>query len=289
MFVERLGGFAGQAMHSIDFLPLVKAYPALSKTYGEVSCIAGVEMGDAGPRWIRLYPVPFRALADAQQFRKYQPIRLRVETHRGDRRPETRRPDRDSIEVLGDQIPSKNAWMMRRRFVEPLMASSMCEILRSQKRDGTSLGVFRPKRIIDLVIEEANIAVEKQAIAKAWAAQPSLLDSIEADEQSHQLRELELIPWTFKYHYECTDPRCGTHTQSIIDWEIAEFYRHVRNRDDWRDRMRTRWVDEVCAPERDIAFFVGNQHQYLRSFLVLGVWWPERRAEQLTLGDLGDV
>lgn len=53
-------------MESIDFLPLVKAYPALSKTYGEVSCIAGVETTAAGLQWIRLYPVPFRALDDQQ-------------------------------------------------------------------------------------------------------------------------------------------------------------------------------------------------------------------------------
>lgn len=137
-------------METIDYLPFVKAYPALSKTYGEVSCIAGVRIADPGaPEWIRLYPVPFRALDDAQQFRKYQPMRVRVAAHGGDRRRETRRPDRDSIELLGDPIPPTDGWRMRRRFVEPLMVGSMCEILRRQREDGTSLGVFRPKRVID--------------------------------------------------------------------------------------------------------------------------------------------
>lgn len=276
-------------MESIDFLPLVKAYPVLSKTYGEVSCIAGVEMTSAGPQWVRLYPVPFRALDDMQQFRKYQPMRVRVATHHGDRRPETRRPDRDSIELIGDPIPSNNAWAMRRPFVQPLMAPSMCEIVRRQKRDGTSLGVFRPKRVIDLVIQRANINEEKRQIARAWAAQPNLLDGLGSDEQAHQMRELELVPWTFKYCYECDDPGCGTHTQSIIDWEIAEYYRRVSHFDDWRDRMKIRWVGDLCASDRDTAFFVGNQHQHLNSFLVLGVWWPERWPEQLALGDLGDV
>src|SRR5690242_9596488 len=127
-------------MEFIDFLPLVKAYPALSRTYGEVSCVAGVELTGSGPRWIRLYPVPFRALDDDQQFKKYQPVRLRVGSHSGDRRPETRRPDRDSIQLLGKPIPSRDAWARRRRFVEPLMAPSMCELRRRQRRDGTSLG-----------------------------------------------------------------------------------------------------------------------------------------------------
>lgn len=276
-------------MQTIDFLPVVKAYPALSRTYGEVSCVAGVEMVPDGPRWIRLYPVPFRALDDSQQFGKYQPLRVRVATHRGDRRPETRRPDRDSIEILGEPISTKDGWAMRRRFVEPLIAPSMCEILRRQKRDGTSLGVFRPKRVVDLLIEPADISDEKRRIARVWAAQPSLLDGLGSDERTHQLRELELIPWTFKYRYECHDSGCGSHTQSIIDWEIAQYYRNVRRFSDWPERMKARWLAQLCAPDRDTAFFVGNQHQHLSSFLVLGVWWPERRPEQLALADLGDV
>ncbi len=237
-------------------------------------------------RWIRLYPVPFRALEDEQQFKKYQRVQLRLESHSGDRRPETRRPDRDSIQLLGSPIPTTDSWARRRRFVEPLMAPSMCDLIRQQRRDGASLGVFRPKRVIDLVIEERNVTVEKREIARAWAAQPSLLGDIGSEERRHQLRELELIPWSFKYRYECQDRSCKTHTQSIIDWEIATFYRRVRGRPDWRDRMKQRWISEVCGNDRDTALFVGNQHQHPASFLVLGVWWPPRRPEQLALGDL---
>jgi hypothetical protein len=137
-------------METIELIPLVKAYPALNRTYGEVSCVAGVEMTANGPRWIRLYPVPFRSLEDDKQFRKYQPVRVRAAMHSGDLRPETRRPDLDSIELCGDPISTRNAWALRRRFVEPLMVASMCEIVRRQRRDRTSLGVFRPGRVIDL-------------------------------------------------------------------------------------------------------------------------------------------
>lgn len=276
-------------MEEIEFLPVVKAYPALSKTYGEVSCIAGVTLDALGdPQWIRLYPVPFRALSDGQRFAKYQPIRVEVERHSGDRRPETRRPNRDSIQIAGGAISSRDGWRDRRRFIEPLMAESMCEIQRRQAKDGTSLGIFRPKEVFGLRVEKANVSAEKQLIAKAWAAQPSLLDELGPDEKQHQIRELELIPWSFKFNYVCSDPGCRTHTQSIIDWEIAETYRRVRNIADWEDRLRQRWVGDLCAPDRDTAFIVGNQHQHPISFLVLGVWWPERRPEQLALPDLGD-
>jgi hypothetical protein len=129
-------------METIEYLPLVKAYPALSRKYGEVSCIAGVRMDCSSPSWIRLYRVPFRSLESDRQFKRYQPIRVSVESHGGDRRPETRRPDRESIQILADPIGSADGWHGRRRFVEPLLMPSMCEIQRRRAQDGTSLGVF---------------------------------------------------------------------------------------------------------------------------------------------------
>lgn len=269
-------------MDTIEFLPVVKAYPQLSRTYGEVSCIAGIQTAPGGPRWIRLYPVPFRALDDKQQFAKYQPIRLEAEAHRGDMRPETRRPNRDSIVLVGPALPAGD-WELRRRLVEPLMAESMCSVQRQQRSDGTSLAVFRPAEVLGLVIEASDVRQDKRALAEAWAAQPTLFDGLDADEEALQLEALEQIPWTFKYRYRCSDPDCSTHTQTIVDWEIVELYRKVRGRDDWQDLIRAKWLDQLCDQDRDTAFFVGNQHQYPNAFLVLGVWWPPRRPDQLAL------
>lgn len=266
------------------FVPMVKAYPALSKTYGEVSCVAGVQVDDGRHRWVRLYPVPFRALDEEQQFAKYQPLRLRARSHSGDRRPETLRPDRDSIRTDGGPIPAGPGWQPRRWLIEGLTSDSMCELQRRQAKDSTSLGIFRPKQVTDLLIERADVSSEKQRIAEAWASQRSLLDGVEGSEQAHQIKELELIPWTFKYRYDCSDPDCNGHSQSIIDWEIAATYRGIRHLPDWQKRLRDRWLGDLCAEDRDTAFIVGNQHQHPVSFLVLGVWWPSRIPEQLSLG-----
>ena len=163
------------------------------------------------------------------------------------------------------------------------MAESMCELRRQQRVDGTSLGVFRPKEVIDLIIEHRDVRKDKEALAQAWAAQSSLLDGLGANERADQLDALEQIPWTFKYKYLCSDPGCRTHEQTIVDWEIAELYRNVQARSNWRDLMRAKWLNEMCGADKDTAFFVGNQHQHPISFLVLGVWWPPRRADQLSL------
>jgi hypothetical protein len=269
-------------MEEIRFLPLVKAYPALSKTYGEVSCVAGLQIqGSDRPEWIRLYPVPYRALDDEQRFRKYQLLRLRVESHGGDRRPETRRPDRDSIQLEGPFLSSDQGWRARRPYVEPMIAESMCALQRQQREDGTSLGLFRPREVSDLLIEETDVDAEKRRIAEASVAQGSLLDG---EERAHALKAIEQIPYSFKYRYHCSDPDCNGHTQTIIDWEIVQFYRRVRSAADWQDRLRKKWLGQVCGKDRDAALMVGNQHQHLNAFMVLGVWWPPLQAEQLLLG-----
>jgi len=276
-------------MEKITFLPTVKAYPALSKTYGEVSCVAGVqfspdqELSPHDLRWIRLYPIQFRDLEDNQQFAKYEPIEVEVKKHSSDNRPETRRPNRESIRILGKAIPADRTWQARRRFVEPLMAESMCSIQRAQAAHGTSLGIFRPKRVLGLEIEPVDIKAEKTEIARAWAAQGSLLNQEGADEKGHQLKALEQIPWRFKLRYECADPSCnGNHSQSIIDWEIAQFYRRVSRSTDWQQKLRHRVLHVLCGATRETALIVGNQHQHPTSFLILGFWWPQHTPDQLT-------
>ena len=52
-------------------LILCKTYPSPSSKYAETSCVAG--MTEDG-KFIRLYPVPFRLVADEQQFKKWKRI-----------------------------------------------------------------------------------------------------------------------------------------------------------------------------------------------------------------------
>ena len=285
-------------VEKIDFLPVVKAYPAISTRYGEVACIAGVQFEDTGPlsppivSWVRLFPVPFRDLEDDQKFAKYQPIEVRVDTHSSDSRPETRRPDRESIKVSGEVIPSKGDWLARRPYIEPLMADSMCAIQRAREEERTSLGIFRPAKIEGLVVQEIDIEAEKKERAETVArreAQGSLLKGGEIDEGKEMLGALDLIPVRFKLKYRCSDPDCVGHTMTIVDWEILQLYRNVRNRHDWEDVVRRRILEEICASTKDLALIVGNQHRHENAFLILGFWWPNRIPDQLGLGDVGDL
>ncbi|HEX7058554.1 MAG TPA: hypothetical protein VF176_01740 [Solirubrobacterales bacterium] len=275
-------------LEEIELLPLVKAYPNLSRQYGEISCVAGLRLSGVDlPEWIRLYPVPFRTLDRGdQQFRKYQPIRVKVGAPKNDRRPESRRADADSIEIAGQRIGTEEGWRSRRSIVEPAISKSMCAIQQEQRDSGTSLGMFRVAEFFDLLIEEVEPDPEKSNMADAWAAQRSLL---QADELEVEREALEQIPYRFKYRYRCSATGCRTHTQSIVDWEIAQLFRQVRERPDWRELIRAKWLKEMCGANKDTALIVGNQHQYPNSFLVLGVWWPPKQPEQLSLADVSDV
>ncbi|MBX5474524.1 MAG: hypothetical protein IRZ20_05870 [Thermoleophilia bacterium] len=250
----------------ISLLVTVKAYPAISQKYGEVVCVAGIRTDTPDPEWARLFPVPYRDMPFAQRFKKYQVISLEARKHSGDKRPETYRPTVATLTV-GEFLDTKNAWAKRRAFVEPLVVESMCEIRRRQQMDGTSLGAFRPAEVLDFVIDKN---VEEWDDSKAGiAAQPSLFFPTKDG--------LERIPFRFRYRYRCSTPGCREHTQSMIDWELAQSWRKWRELYDETtllENLRKRFLETMCGPGKDTIFFVGNQHRRPTTFLVLGVFWP---------------
>lgn len=81
-------------------LVLVKASPQPSRQYGDTVCIAGVDMNAEKPQWIRLYPVPFRYVEGDRQFRKYDVVSVRTRDAGADRRPESRKIDAATIEIV---------------------------------------------------------------------------------------------------------------------------------------------------------------------------------------------
>jgi hypothetical protein len=266
----------------LDLVVTVKAYPAVGMKTGEAVCVAGVTVRE--PEWVRLFPVPFRDLPEKMQFRKWQRVRVRVRKPRNDPRPESWSPDIASFEVVND-LPAGD-WAERRRLVEELPVRTMCEMNRLNKlvpgRDlsAPSLAVIRAS-------EAPTFAVESRP-AEDVAAARSKQDQGQLPMFATASERIEVLEHTFYYRYRCMDPDCSGHRQSIVDWEIAQAYRRWRvdYPDDWEDRLRRRWIDDLWAADRDTLLFVGNQHQHPAGFLILGVFWPPNSPlqGQLTLG-----
>ena len=196
-------------------LVIVKAYPNPSAKYFETVCVAAITAEEG---WVRLYPVNFRSLPADKRFKKYQRVRLRMKKHEHDNRPESYRPDEDSIQ-LQDTVESHGDWRDRWRWIRPTLGPSMCELIRQQKVLGTSLGFIKPRAVTKLHVEEVDL--EWSDRKKAIMDQLPLFDPVDT--------KLEKMPFVFRYEYLCEDFNCRGHRQSIIDWELMELYRNVRN------------------------------------------------------------
>lgn len=256
----------------MQVLVTVKAYPQPSQTCGETVCVAGVRTDTSKPTWIRLYPVAYREMAFADRFQKYQLVNLRAFRSASDQRPESYKPNIPSVQ-LGKFISADRNWQTRWTYLSSLAgATTACELLARQGDDkAASLGLIKP-RIVDRLDIEPNDAFteDKKRLAELAAAG----DLFKASQRS----VLEPAPYRLKYHYYCMAAACGGHHQTLIDWEAGQAARRWKaegkSDEELPGLLRQKFLDQLCAPERDTHFFLGNQHQHRQSFLVLGVFWP---------------
>lgn len=262
-------------VNSMRVLIVVKTYPNPSQRYGETVCCAGIDM--ATRQWVRIYPVNFRRLA-ASKFRKYQVIECRWRPPTDDHRPESRRVDQDSIELIGSPLSTKAGWRERLRWLPPLHES--LETVNGEHRaSGISLAVIRPKRVDRLIIDDAPPWNEK----KMAVVRQKRLNLGEDD--SPELRELERLPYTFRYRFWCDDARCNGHTKQILDWEIGESYRRWRRLygpKGWEEKLREMYEDRL--PRQDLQLAVGTMQKHPDTFTIVGLIYPPRA--EMKRGDL---
>jgi hypothetical protein len=249
-------------------LVVVKTYPNPSHAYGETVCCAGVDL-DTG-RWVRMYPITFRQMTE-RQFAKYQLIECTATLPRGDKRPESLRINQDSIQLVGEPLPSGPAGWRRRMALLPTPAQSLEEIREAQVAHGTSIGMFRPKQIERLVIETAEPWTVRQ---QTYLRQQRLGLG---EETARAMQELEQVPWTFSYRFTCSDERCTTsHELQIQDWEVGQSFRRWSRTDPdrWEAMIRQRYERDL--PERDLYLVVGNLAKRHQTFVIIGLVRPPR-------------
>ncbi|MGC9969766.1 MAG: hypothetical protein ABSE56_04165 [Bryobacteraceae bacterium] len=250
----------------------VKTYPHPDPADLERVCTAGMLEDGA---FIRLYPVPFRYLPKWQSYAKYQWIQVDVEKHCGqDRRPESYRPDVDSIRLDGPPISTKHAWAARKRIVFKQPVRSMEELYDLQEGQNISLGLVRPR-----VVEDLLIVPDEEDWKPEWKAD---LDQFRLDIGPQRL-PLEKIPFKFRYRFRCYDERCNGHTMSLGDWEAGVlFLKQRRIRGDAQRAasvVRDKFLGELCSSDKDVHFFVGTVAQF-GTWIVLGVFCPPRTSQR---------
>lgn len=256
-------------------LILCKTYPSPSARHVETSCVAGLDLKG---QLVRLYPVPFRLIQDDQQFRKWQWISARVRKNPEDHRPESHRISVDTIDLLGDPLPTKNAWEARREAIASLEVFHDFEALdRARVERGVSLGLLRPARLIDLTITKADSPDwTDEEVAKLMQLQQQG-DLFNQDAEQRSLRQLRKLPFAFHYLYECSadDGTVREYRHKLVDWEAGALYWNVRRHENWEERFKQRFLDEFA--EKDLLFLMGNIHRFQDRWLVVSVlYFPKR-------------
>ncbi len=233
--------------------------------------MAGIRADLERPGWVRLYPVNFRYLDSREKFDKYDIVHVdAIPARGGDQRRESWRP------LMGSLVKERHLppWRQRRAWLDPYVEHSMCRLnqVARSAADSQSLALVQPREVDDLKITRHDgWSREEQRKIDAYVNQLDLL----ADQDR---TPLEAPRFRGAYRYRCWDKQCRGHEQGLLDWEFVALQRHLRHCTDEeaRNELRKKFLDMMCAPKREVAFYVGNQAKRRNVFSVLGVYYPER-------------
>ncbi|MGB3909972.1 MAG: hypothetical protein WBL06_05835 [Pseudolysinimonas sp.] len=265
----------------------VKASPQPSKLYGDTVCVAGIRVDGGRSEWIRLYPLPFRWMGVEKQFKKFDLIDVEVRRATGDSRPESFRPDIDTIDVVGHL----DDWKERQPIMSKVPRTTTCALsgAGSEHHDAPSLGMVSVRSLDRIKVEPFDgwSDAQQERIAAAASLSPlSLFGDLEKTPS-----ELKAPRFVVRYEYHCTADGCPGHVGQVLDWELTALQNRLnRDSDDVvRAAIEKNFHQRMFAPGKQTSFFMGNFEDARKraSFSVLGVYYPpEGVATSVGLFDL---
>jgi len=258
-------------------LILAKTYPSPSARHTETSCIAGItEHG----RMRRLYPVPFRFMADSARFKKWQWIEVRTEKAGDDRRSESHKIYIDTVKC-GEVIGTDRSWADRRSWLDKIPDFSRLPDTDNSDRAATSpsLALLRPAQLLRLEICKAKApdwTPQERAKLLRAQMQERLFSEDEARRQITQLRKL---PFDFYWNCTCAMPDGAKECRyKIVDWEAGALFWNCQKKygDAWEPCFRTMMQERLGS--RDWMFLMGNQHRFQNQWLIISLIYPPKPA-----------
>lgn len=247
----------------------VMTYPYPSTAYQETVCTAGVtEEGD----WVRLYPIPHRYLPELKKFRKWQwiEVALAPRGHGQDQRLESRKPDLDTLRLLGRPLSTRDKWQARRAIIDPMPHHTVKQLKARYADRRKSLGIVRPKRVLDLKVTRENR--DWPARFRALWAQSRLFG---------EQKPLRKLPCKFQYVFECEDSD-KPHRAMDEDWELGMLFLKELDRKGSEQAaiasVRHKFLEEMCRHDKDTRLFMGTHHPY-NEWLVIGTFYPPKQKQ----------
>ncbi len=265
-----------------------KTRPELSLTYREVVCTGGVF--EDSRRLVRLYPSALRDMDDEQVFRKDQWIEADVMKAQNDPRPESYRIHPDRIKLLGEIKSKKGDWSARADWIinDFNVFQSVEALQERQMVDRTSLGLVKPLSILDVHAIPYGVK-EKVKFWKNYEDAVRQMDLPLDPDTNREIKPITPPDYSFKIKFKCDDKQCkGEHSFSVFDWEVDALYFKLRQKGNSPDEAADKVVQklhEICAPDKDLYFFLGNIFTHPNVFTIVGLWWPKKTtgANQLRL------
>lgn len=232
----------------------VKTYPTISAKHVETVCTGGI---NAHGEWRRIYPVDFRYLDGDKQYRVFDIVEVRLGPS-DDSRPESRKPDLNSLKVVGHP----DGWDPRCQWVNPTIEPS----LQSMISKGRTLAPVAVSEVLEFVAKPSDADwTPKQ---KAKLEQELLFD---------KRKPLEKIPWEIRFRWKDGDN--AEHDNLFLSWEVCQTYRTYRHQySDPIKEMRDKWMGDICGPKKQVSFFMGNMARFRDNYLVCGTFGPPRKV-----------
>jgi hypothetical protein len=239
----------------------VKTYPTLSKTYGETVCTAGIREDGT---WVRLYPVPFRRLDEAEKYKKYDWVECRLQRNKKDPRPDSFRPLDPAELIPVAHMDTADEWRERRQLIlkKARVYTVMDELIAGGKSNRLSLAVFRPKKIFDFVCEQDSREWDADKLQEMKEMYKQM-DMFEDNTWRETFRIIPKLPYSFSYRFEDAVGRKSK--LQILDWEVgALFWNCMKscNNDEKLalGKVREKYLDEFLT--KDLHFFLGTTQQF---------------------------
>lgn len=251
----------------------VKTYPTYSQSYDELVCTAGFKEDGS---FIRIYPIPYRKLDYDKQFEKYRWIELDLIRNSKDFRPESFRPvNIDNITTLDFIDSEKGTWESRKKICLGKVYTDM-SLLIAEAHDRkvlTSLAVFKPSDIIDVIIEKTD---------RTWKKEEQIAINKEQLELFPDRKNLEIVkkvPYNFSYKFKDINGKVSK--LMVSDWEASQLYWNCfKNHNDEEKAcidVKRKYLDTFS--KKDLHFFLGTTKQHhFRSknpFIIIGVFYPQ--------------
>ncbi len=267
------------AKRKARILILCKTYPSPSAQYSETSCVAGIEEDG---KLIRLYPVPFRLIADTAKFKKWQWITAQIEKAKKDHRSESHRIGVDTIILDEEALGTDDGWAERKQWLAKMpLFETFADLDRARTEAGATLGLLRPARILGLDITETagDWTEEEKRKLLQLQQQGNLFDNTDAA----SIATLRKLPFDFHYRYLCIN-RDGVETEvrhKLADWEVGALYWNVTGQHgkNWEAPFRHKLEQDL--PSKDLLFLMGTIHRFPDQWLIVSlIYPPKRRPEQ---------